>query len=106
MNYDDFIRNRITALRMKEEISEYQLSKNLGHRESYINGITSGRQMPPMKEFIEICRYFKITPQEFFDTETEDPQMVSEAMEGFKQLNEKDQQTILDLINSLKEKEK
>ena len=91
---------------MKEEISEYQLSKNLGHRESYINGITSGRQMPPVKELIEICRYFKITPQEFFDTETEDPQIVSEAMEGFKQLNEKDQQTILDLINSLKEKEK
>lgn len=32
--------------------------------------------------------------------------MVAEAMDGFKQLSEKDQQTILDLINSLKEKDK
>ncbi|MBQ2147555.1 MAG: transcriptional regulator, partial [Firmicutes bacterium] len=72
----------------------------------YIYNISSGRALPPLKEFFEICRDFKISPKEFFDTEMDDPQMVAEAMDGFKQLSEKDQQTILDLINSLKEKDK
>ena len=106
VKYEDFVKNRITELRMKEDISEYTLSKRLGHSKGYIYNMSSGRALPPLNEFFEICRYFKISPKEFFDTEMDDPQMVAEAMEGFKQLSEKDQQTILDLINSLKEKEK
>ena len=106
VKYEDFVKNRITELRMKEDISEYTLSTRLGHSKGYIYDISSGRALPPLKEFFEICRYFKITPQEFFDTETEDPQIVSEAMEGFKQLEPEDQKAILTLINSLKKKEK
>ena len=106
VKYEDFVKNRITELRMKEDISEYTLSKRLGHSKGYIYNISSGRALPPLKEFFEICRDFKISPKEFFDTEMDDPQMVAEAMDGFKQLSEKDQQTILDLINSLKEKDK
>ena len=106
MKYEDFVKNRITELRIKEDISEYQLSRNLGHSESYIHNISSGRALPPLKELFNICSYFGLTPQQFFDTEIDDPQMVAEAMEGFKQLSERDQQTILDLINSLKEKDK
>ncbi len=104
MNYEDFVKNRITELRLKEDISEYALSKRLGHSKGYIFNISSGRSMPPMKEFFEICRYFHLTPQEFFDTGADDPQMVAEAMDGFKQLSPEDQQTILNLINSLKSK--
>ena len=106
MKYEDFVKNRITELRMKEDISEYTLSKRLGHSKGYIYNISSGRALPPLKEFFEICRYFKVTPKEFFDTEVDDPQMFVEAMSGYKKLSEKDQRTILDLINSLLEKEK
>ena len=106
IRYEDFVKNRITELRMKEDISEYALSKKLGHSKGYIYNISSGRALPPLKEFFEICRYFKLTPKEFFDTDVDDPQMLAEVIEGFKQLNEKDQKTIRDLINRLKEKEK
>ena len=106
VKYEDFVKNRITELRMKEDISEYTLSKRMGHSKGYIYNISSGRALPPLIVFFDICRYFKISPKEFFDTEMDDPQMVAEAMDGFKQLSEKDQQTILDLINSLKEKDK
>ena len=33
----DFIRNRITELRVKKGISEYQLSYDLGHSKNYIH---------------------------------------------------------------------
>lgn len=36
MNYEEFIRNRITRLRMLKNVSEYQMSLDLGHSKSYI----------------------------------------------------------------------
>lgn len=38
----DFIRNRITELRVKKGISEYQLSYDLGHSKNYIHNIVTG----------------------------------------------------------------
>lgn len=40
MDYELFIRERITELRLNADISEYQLSHEIGHAHSYINGIT------------------------------------------------------------------
>ena len=67
MEYDKFIRDRITALRIKKNVSEYRMSLDLGHSDSYIRNITSGKALPSMGEFLYICEYFGITPQEFFD---------------------------------------
>ena len=40
--YDDFIRNRITELRISKNISEHKMSLDLDKSGSYIRGITSG----------------------------------------------------------------
>ena len=64
----DFIRERITQLRMQKNVSEYQMSMELGQNKGYIQGITSGRSLPSMTMFFEICDYFEITPEEFFAT--------------------------------------
>ena len=45
----------------------------MGRSEGYINHITSEKAMPSMKEFFEICRYFGITPYEFFNEKYEVP---------------------------------
>ena len=63
---ETFIRNRITELRLKRGISEYQLSLDLGQNRSYIQAISSGRALPSMKQFLNICEYFEITPLQFF----------------------------------------
>lgn len=42
----DFIRERITQLRMQKNVSEYQMSMELGQNKGYIQGITSGRSLP------------------------------------------------------------
>ena len=65
MNYEDFIRQRITELRLRKGVSEYKMSRELGHSRGYIYNISSGKALPPMKEFITICDYFGITPEEF-----------------------------------------
>lgn len=62
---EDFVRSRITQLRLNKGLSEYQLSYDLGHSRGYINNITSGKSLPSMSEFFSICNYFQITPIEF-----------------------------------------
>ena len=64
--YMDFLRNRITELRMARGISEREMSLSMGKGPSYINQITLGKSAPQFESFFEICEYFDITPEEFF----------------------------------------
>ena len=64
---EQFIRDRISSLREEKGISERKMSLNLGHSPSYIRSIISGRSMPSMGEFLYICEYLDISPQEFFN---------------------------------------
>ena len=63
----EFVRDRITALRISQGLSEYALSRQLGQNKSYINKISSGKALPSMDVFFEICEFFEITPKMFFD---------------------------------------
>ena len=74
--YIDFVRHRITQLREKMSVSEYKMSGDLGHSYSYINGISSGNSLPSFSEFFYICDYLGISPKDFFDTESKEPQLV------------------------------
>ena len=85
-----FIRDRITQLRMQKGVSEYQMSYDLGRSRSYIYNISSGKSLPPMAEFLEICDYFGITPSQFFDDTSENPCLVQSAIEEIKKLNDDD----------------
>lgn len=95
-DYTTYIRDRITELRMKKGISEYQMSLDLGQNKNYIQGISSGRSLPSMTQFLNICDYFEITPMQFFDGESLYPQLVRKAMDGMRGLDDND---ILMLIN-------
>lgn len=99
---EDFVRNRITQLRINKGLSEYQLSYELGHSRGYINNISSGKSLPSMSEFFVICDYFNITPIEFFDTKHSNPELLSKAIEGLKSLNDDDILLILTLIKRIK----
>ena len=61
MQDEKFIRERITKLRLNKNVSEYRMSLDLGHSDSYIRNITSGKALPSMSEFLYICEYFNIT---------------------------------------------
>lgn len=96
-----FIRDRITQLRLKKGVSEYQMSYDLGHSRSYIYNISSGKSLPPMAEFLQICEYFEITPSQFFDDSSENPALVQIAIEGIKKLNDDDLMLIIGNIRRL-----
>ena len=99
---ENFVRNRITELRIKKEISEYQLSYDLGHSRSYINNITSGKTLPSMNEFFSLCDYFEITPEEFFNKEKNDPIAISIIVNELSNMNSQDLELIYSLIVRLK----
>ena len=81
-----FVRDRITQLRLKKGVSEYQMSYDLGHSRSYIYNISSGKSLPPMAEFLQICDYFDITPSQFFDESEENPALLQTAIEELHKL--------------------
>ena len=99
--YDEFVRNRITQLRLAKGVSEYQMSYDLGHSRSYVYNISSGKSLPPMTEFFAICDYFGITPFEFFNQESRHPELIQKALEGLNQLDDTDLLMILGFINRL-----
>lgn len=101
---EQFIRERITLLRLQKELSEYQLSLDLGRSRGYINNISSGKTLPSMAEFLNLCEYFHITPKEFFDTENPNPLVSHELHHLFLMLDSDEQLLILNLVKRLSEK--
>ena len=102
--YEKFVRDRITQLRLQKGVSEYQMSYDLGHSRSYVYNISSGKALPPLKEFFAICDYFEITPQQFFNESEQNPELVQKALTGMKQLNEDDMLMLLGIINRMLKK--
>lgn len=66
LEYTDFLRSRITQLRMEKNVAEHKMSLDLGKSGSYIRGITNGGSLPSVKELFNIIEYFGMTPVEFF----------------------------------------
>lgn len=101
MDYTAYIRNRITELRMRQNISEYQMSLELGKNKNYIQGISSGKALPSMAQFLEICDYFEITPMQFFDEHSSQPQLVYKVMEEMSDLNDADLLLLLNIVQRM-----
>ena len=102
--YEKFVRDRITQLRLQKGVSEYQMSYDLGHSRSYVYNISSGKALPPLKEFFAICDYFEITPQQFFNESEQNPELIQKALTGMRQLSEDDMLMLLGIINRMLKK--
>lgn len=96
---EQYVRNRITQLRLLKGVSEYQMSYDLGHSRGYVYNISSGKAMPSMSEFFSICEYFNITPSDFFNVEQANPPLMTEVIDKLKALTENDILLLLTLIN-------
>ena len=87
---ENFIRERLTQLRLKKNVSEYKMSLDLGHSKSYIQSIISGRSMPSMSEFLYICDYLDVTPMELFDESVDNPALISDLVQKTSNLADSD----------------
>lgn len=101
--YLQFLRDRITGLIKFKDMSEYELSYELGKNSGYINKITRGKSNPSMLEFFNICEYFDIAPADFFNPQISNPTLINDTIQKLKKLNEKDLKLITLNINRMLE---
>ena len=97
----EFVRERITQLRLQKGVSEYKMSYDLGHSRGYINNISSGKTLPSMTEFFAICDYFGISPVEFFNSKASNPKLSQSVLSALGQLDEDDLELTLTNIKRL-----
>ncbi len=97
----DFVRERISQLRLMKGVSEYQMSYDLGHSRGYINNISSGKALPSMNEFFAICDYFDITPIEFFDCDNQSPMTARQLFSEINKLSPDSIDLLLQLAKKL-----
>lgn len=85
--YEDFFAERLSALRQQKNVSAREMSLALGQNASYINRIENKHSFPSMQTFFYICEYLEITPQDFFNTESENPGLIKEWIQILKDLD-------------------
>lgn len=100
---EQFIRNRLTQLRVLKNISERKMSLDLGHSASYIRSISSGRAMPSMSEFLYICEYLGVTPMEFFDDGQNASTLRQRAIDYIRTMPDSDVELFLKLFERIRE---
>ena len=85
----DFIRKRITELRIQRGVSEYKMSRELGHNGGYIQHIVSGKTLPSLAEFLYICEYLDVTPRTFFDDSKSELTLLEDVENNIRCLSDK-----------------
>lgn len=102
----DFIASRISQLRVERDVSEYQMSAELGKSPGYVQAITSGRTMPSVEQLFNIIDYFEMTPAEFFDPANQDSAVHRKAIHLLRSLSSDTVQTVVPLLQCLEELER
>lgn len=97
----EFVKERITQLRLQKGVSEYKMSYDLGHSRGYVNNISSGKSLPSMSEFFTICEYFNITPIEFFNENVDNPKLMQNILQGIEKLSNSDLELLQDIVNRM-----
>ena len=105
IQYEDFIRSRITELRMKKGVSEHKMSLDLDKSGSYIRGITNGTALPSLRELFNIISYFDMTPAEFFAPLDDAKTPYRELCEKLRTMNEEELEKVSTFIGWIEKKE-
>ncbi len=98
----DYIRQRITELRMKKGISESKMSSDLGHNKNYIQHIVSGKSNPSVQELLYIIDYLGVSPCLFFDEGNQQPVLAQKIIDGLKDMSESDLLLLISFINRMR----
>ncbi|HAY97815.1 MAG TPA: XRE family transcriptional regulator [Ruminococcaceae bacterium] len=100
MNEVEF-RKRLTELREIHGVSAREMSLSLGQNACYINNIENDRGNPSLSSFFNICDYLKITPAEFFETDSHNPAQLNELIKKLKRLDAKQLETLTAFVEQM-----
>ena len=99
--YEDIFALRLARLRSQKGVSARDMSLSIGQNPNYINLIENGRALPSMTVFFYICEYLKITPSEFFDLDSSQPEALRGLVEKLKRLPPEYLQHIVAIVDGL-----
>lgn len=99
--YENEFARRLSQLRINRGISARDMSLSLGQNHGYINTIENGKAYPTMENFFAICDYLHVSPREFFDMDTENPEKIRILTEMLKQLDERQIDSITAIVEGL-----
>lgn len=99
--YEEDFPARLSNLRTKKGVSARDMSLSIGQNAGYINNIETGKALPSMAGFFYICEFLNITPQEFFDLETEQPEKMRKLINNLKHLEERQLNNISEIVEGL-----
>lgn len=99
--YEDEFPLRLAQLRNKKGVSARDMSLSIGQNHAYINNIESGKALPSMAIFFYICEYLNITPAEFFDLDSKNPEKLQSLIEDLKKLDDKQLESIAEIVKGL-----
>ena len=93
---------RIAQLRTAKGVSARDMSLSIGQGPAYIHNIENRKTMPSMRGFLYICEYFNISPKDFFDTDSADPETLNEIITDLKALTPEQLSNIAGIVRDLK----
>lgn len=99
--YENEFPLRLAQLRSKKGVSAREMSLSIGQNASYINNIESGKALPSMSGFFYICEYLGISPNEFFDTDSKNPEKLQFLINDLKHLNDAQLDSISSIVKEL-----
>ena len=102
--YEQLLRQRITELRLRKNVSEHRMSLELGKSGSYIRAITSGVALPSTRELFNIIEYLDLSPADFFTPMTDQETVYARLCERLREMDEKDLAKVDTFVGWLAEK--
>ena len=93
---------RIAQLRTAKGVSARDMSLSIGQGAAYIHNIENRKTMPSMRGFLYICEYFNISPKDFFDMDSANPETLNEIITDLKALTPEQLSNIAGIVRDLK----
>ena len=95
---------RLSQLRDRKGVTARQMSLDLGFNSGYIQNIESGKALPRMAAFFDICEYLEVTPSAFFDEDSNNPVILQSLLTDLKKLDDLQLENIHTLVQGLVKK--
>ncbi len=99
--YEKMFAQRLSQLRTEKKISARDMSLSIGQNPGYINTIENGKAFPTMTNFFYICEFLNVTPREFFDIDSKNPEKLKNLIELLKHLDDEQLDALTKIVSGL-----
>ena len=101
MELEERFAERLSQLRLAKGVSARDMSLSIGQSAGYINNIENKNNLPSMAAFFYICEYLDISPRDFFDFESKNPEKLNEIISYLKKVDDAQLDHLLGIIKGL-----